>query len=404
MADLDYQIYKWEGINKHGELIKGRMGALSPEQVTIQLKHQNIDVQDLDIQPQWITKLSQSTPKTKDIVLFSRQLATMINAGVPLTRSLEIINTGVINPYFQAIIMAIHLNVSSGETFSDSLARFPKLFDQLFCNLVKSGELSGNLGLILEQLAEYLENIEVLKGRIKKALFYPIVVFSISIAVAAMLLIFIVPQFKELFDNFGKGLPMPTQIVLTASEVMMDYWFIAIAIIVMLIVAYKIFKKRSYKFQFAVDKFKLSMPIFGPLFSKAIMARVMRTLGISLGSGIPLVQGIESVVQIAGNHVYVEGLLRVRDELVSGENLSYALSGNNAFPNMVVQMISVGEESGEMEAMMYKIADYYDEQVRVMVDGLSTLIEPLMLVFLGLIIGGFVVSMYLPIFELGNAI
>jgi type IV pilus assembly protein PilC len=404
MESFEYQIYKWQGVNKHGEVIKGRMGALSPEQVTAQLAHQNIDVQEIGMQSQWLTRINQTSPKTRDIVLFSRQLSTMINAGVPLTRALEIINTGITNLYFQAIIMNVHLNVSSGETFTASLAQFPKIFDTLFCNLVKSGELSGNLGIILEQLAEYLESVEVLKGRVKKALFYPIVVLTIAIAISVLLLIFIVPQFEDLFNNFGKELPAPTRVVLAASAALAEYWLIAIGIIVVLIIAYMYFKKHSYKFQYFMDKVKLSMPIFGSLFSKAILARVMRTLGITLGSGIPLVQGIESMAKITGNHVYTESLLKVKDELISGEHLSYALSGDKAFPNMVVQMIAVGEESGEMEAMMYKISEYYDEQVKVMVDGLSTLIEPIMLVVLGVVIGGFVISMYLPIFELGNAV
>ena len=404
MAGLDYQVYRWQGINKHGEIIKGRMGALYPEQVISQLSHQNIEVKEIDIQPNWITIANRKPPKIKDIVLFSRQLATMINAGVPLLRSLEIINTGIVNNYFQALIMALHDDINSGLTFTEALSKYPKQFNLLFCNLIKSGEISGTLGVVLSELADYLENIETLKGRVKKALFYPVVVLTITLGVAVLLLTFIVPQFEELFQSFGSELPGPTQAVLNLSKAIQDYWMIFIAVAIGVIVLYKTLKRKSERFCYQIDKFKLRMPIFGSLITKAILTRVMRTLGITLGAGIPLVTGLENVAQVAGNRVFTEGLLKVRNELISGEQLTYALSGNNIFPNMVVQMISVGEESGELEAMMYKISDYYDEQVKNMVDGLSTMIEPIMLVVLGVMIGTFVLTMYMPIFELGGAI
>lgn len=404
MADFSYQVYKWQGINKHGELIKGRMGVLYAEQVTAQLAHQNIELQELEEQPNWITQLGKKPAKTKDVVLFSRQLSTMINAGVPLLRALEIINTGINNFYFQAVIMAIHENVNSGLTFAEALEKFPKLFEALFCNLVKAGEMSGTLGVVLNQLADYLEDVETLKSRVKKALFYPVTVLIITVVVGILLLAFIVPQFAELFESFGKELPGPTQVVLNLSNTITEYWMICVGALILLIVGVITLKRKSVGFQYFLDKVKLKMWIFGPLFQKAIMSRVMRTLGITLGAGIPLVQGLESVAKVADNQIYADGILRVRDELVSGEQFGYALSGNPIFPNMVVQMVSVGEESGELEIMMNKVADYYDEQVKNLVDGLSTLIEPVMLVVLGVMIGGFVLTMYLPIFELGSAI
>lgn len=404
MQSLEYQVYQWQGINKHGEIVKGRNGALNPEQVILQLSRQHIDVQDIEEQSAWLTNLNKRPPKVKDIVLFCRQLATMINAGVPLIRSLEIITTGINNYYFQAILMCMHQDINSGLSFSEALAKHPKFFNPLFCNLVKSGEVSGTLGVVLTKLAIYLENIETLKGRVKKALFYPVVVLVITLLVATLLLTFIVPQFEELFASFGSKLPGPTQAVLTLSKTVQEYWYIVIGIFILLIAIYMLLKRKSENFCDYVDNFKLKMPIFGQLITKAILSRVMGTLGITLGAGIPLVKGIENVSEVANNRIFKKGLLRVRDELVSGEQFTYALSGNNIFPNMVVQMISVGEESGELEAMMFKVSEYYDEQVKNMVEGLSTMIEPIMLVVLGLMIGAFVLTMYLPIFQLGKAI
>lgn len=396
------KVYGWKGVDKHGDIITGMLVADSMVTAESQLHSQHIELLELKEKSGLFSGKALRRVTNDDVVVFARQLATMVSAGIPLVQAIESVAIGFDNLRMRAALLAIQRDISSGGSFSEALRRHPKYFDNLFCSLVKSGEQSGTLDVVLEQIANYLEKIAILKSRMKKAMFYPITIFSVAIVIAMVLLIFIVPQFANMFKSFKAELPLPTQIILSVSNFIQDYWYIALFVLVGSIVTVVLLNKRSTDFQMYLDKLKINIFIFGPLVRKAIIARSSRTLAITLGAGIPLVDALQCAAMVSNNNIYYKAIMRVRDDVMTGKKLYLSFQTSELFPAMMVQMISVGEQSGSLEAMLNKIADYFDQQVDAIVNNISTLIEPLLLVVLGVIIGGFVISMYLPIFKIGT--
>ena len=340
----------------------------------------------------------------KDIAVFTRQLATMMSAGVPLVQSFEIIGRGHENPSMQELILAIKAEVESGSSLASSLAKHPLYFDELVCNLVNAGEQAGILETLLDKIATYKEKTEALKSKIKKALFYPTAVIVVAFIVTAILLIFVVPQFQDLFESFGADLPAFTQMVVNLSEWMQSNWWMLLLGIGGAGYGFMEAKKRSPKFAHALDHVVLKIPIIGEILTKAIIARYARTLSTMFAAGVPLVEAMESVAGAAGNLIYAEAILQMRDSVATGQQLQLAMTQSGLFPNMVIQMVAIGEESGSLDAMLSKVADFYEQEVDDAVDGLSSLIEPLIMAVLGVLVGGLVVAMYLPIFKMGSVI
>lgn len=400
--ELVYKTFTWKGTDKRGDKIKGKVISENRNTAETQLRSQHIDISELKEVSSFLAGGAKKKVKPGDVVLFMRQVSTMVSAGIPLVQALENVAIGIEHLQFRAIILSVHRDVSSGNSLADSLQKHPKLFDSLICNLIKTGEVSGTLDVILKQIADYLERMQILKGRVKKALFYPVTVFVVAITIAAMLLIFIVPQFSVLFKSFDAPLPLPTQIVISMSDTLQEYWYLFLGGFAAIIVSFLQAKKRSEPFRRKLDQFSIKVALFGSLMQKAVIARIARTLSIMLAAGIPLVDALYSVSLVTGNRIFSEAILKVREDVSAGMKMHTALGATKLFPPMLLQMVSVGEKSGSLEEMLKKAADYFDEQVNTAVDGLSTLIEPLMLILLGLIIGGFVISMYLPIFKLGT--
>jgi type IV pilus assembly protein PilC len=336
--------------------------------------------------------------------VFFRQLATMMAAGVPLVQSFEIIGRGHENAGMRKLILNIKNEVESGTSLMETLAKHPLYFDDLVVNLVGAGEQAGVLETLLDKIATYKEKTEYLKAKIKKALFYPTAVIIVAFIVTAILLIFVVPQFEQLFGSFGADLPAFTRVVVNMSEFMQEYWWLVLGIAIGSIVGLLQAKKRSRKFGRALDRMILKMPIVGPIMHKAAVARYARTLGTMFAAGVPLVEALESVAGATGNVVYSDAVLLIRDSVATGQQLQFAMSQTGLFPNMVEQMVAIGEESGALDTMLNKVADFYEQEVDDAVDALSSLLEPLIMSILGILIGGLVVAMYLPIFKMGAAI
>lgn len=400
---VDYKTYLWKGVNRRGVEVKGQLYAEAQETVEAQLQHQGIEITEIKVKPSWM-EMGGGKVKTEDIVLFTRQMSTMVVSGIPLVQALEIVAGGLESRSMQAIVMTIRNDVASGMTFAEALKKHPKHFNSLFFNLVRAGEQSGVLDTVLMQLATYTENVQVMRGRVKKALFYPVVMLVVTLAISVLLLGFVVPQFQDLFGSFGADLPFATQVVINLSNFVQHYWWLVSTIAIALGITHVMTKRRSEPYALFLDKLSLKIYLFGELNKKAIIARCMRTLSITLAAGTPLVEALDAVADVASNRVYAAGIQQVKEDVTAGQPIYLSMSTTRLFPNMVIQMVSIGEKAGELESMLTKIADFYEEQVKTLVDGLSTLIEPIMIVVLGSIIGGFVVSMYLPIFQLGTVI
>ncbi|MCT8127271.1 type II secretion system F family protein [Alishewanella sp. BS5-314] len=339
-----------------------------------------------------------------DIAVVTRQIATMLGAGVPLVQSIDLIANGSDNKSLRALMQKISIKIQAGLPLSDTLREHPKYFDDLYCDLVKSGEQSGALDKIFDRIAIYKEKAEALKSKIKKAMFYPTAVMVVAGLVTSVLLIFVVPQFAEIFSSFGAELPAFTQFVLGISELMQEYWWVVLGLVI--IAGYLTSKsyRTSLKFRTACDAMLLKAPIFGMIFNKAAVARYARTLSTTFAAGVPLIEALESAAGAAGNEIYKKAILDVRDEVSSGNQMHFAMKQTNQFPEMVVQMVSIGEESGSLDSMLAKVANIYEQEVDDAVDGLTALLEPLIMAVLGVIIGGLIVAMYLPIFQMGNII
>jgi len=397
-------IFTWTGTDKRGVKVKGQFRGGSPAAIKADLRKQGIK----PIAVRKKSTLFKATAKKKiipkDLAVFFRQLATMMSAGVPLVQSFEIIGRGHDNAGMQELLLKVKGEVESGTSLADSLAKHPLYFDDLVISLVSAGEQAGVLETLLDKIATYKEKTEYLKAKIKKAMFYPAAVIVVAIIVTAILLIFVVPQFEALFSNFGADLPAFTRVVVNLSEFMQAYWWLMFGIFGAAIFGFLQGKKRSRKFGRILDRTILKLPIIGPIMHKAAIARYARTLSTMFAAGVPLVEALQSVAGATGNVVYSDAVLMMKDSVATGQQLTFAMNQTGLFPNMVEQMVAIGEESGALDSMLSKVADFYEQEVDDAVDALSSLLEPLIMSILGVLIGGLVVAMYLPIFKMGAAI
>ena len=393
--------YVWTGSDRQGKPTGGELEISSAAEARSTLRRQGIRVKSLKkkSKPLFSQKL-----KGKDIAIATRQLAVMLNAGIPIATSYGAIAGGTDHPKIREIFTAIRTDVEGGTALSEALARFPRQFDNLYTNLVAVGERSGNLDNLMVEIANYMENLEEIKAKIKGALFYPAAVLVVGIGVSTLLLLFVVPQFEALFTGFGASLPALTAGIVAASRFVQDYWLFVFSVLAVAIVTIVMSYRRSTKFQRAVDRFSLRMPLFGNLLRKASISRYARTLATMFGSGVPLVEALTSVSGATGSSVYQDACLEIRESVSTGRSLSASMADTGLFPTMVIQMTNTGEESGSIEEMLSKAADFYESEVREMVDNMSKLIEPLMMVVLGGLVGTLVVGMYLPIFKMGSVV
>ncbi len=394
--------YAWEGKDRKGNKVRGRLLAKNENEVRADLRRQSIV--PIKIRKQQRLFSTGGSVSALDIALFSRQLATMLAAGIPLVQAFEIVGVGHEKPSMQKLILDIKLNIEGGSSLHESLAKHPIYFDDLYVNLVEAGEQAGALESLLDKVATYKEKTEALKKKIKKALFYPAAVLAVAVIVTLILLLFVIPQFEELFKGFGADLPAFTRMVIEMSRFVQDQgWWMAM-LFGGTIFFFLYFKKRSRALRHVLDRAMLKLPVVGPILVKAAIARYARTLATMFSAGVPLVEAMESVAGATGNIVYEQAVMRMRDEVATGQRLQRAMENTGLFPNMVVQMIAVGEESGSLDEMAAKVADFYELEVDTAVDGLSSLLEPLIMAFLGVLVGGLVIAMYLPIFKLGAVI
>ena len=399
-----YDVFTWEGMDKKGAKIKGETRAGSLNLAKAELRRQGIAANKVRKKAKPLFAARKKKITTKDIAVFSRQLATMMSAGVPLVQSFDIVGKGHENPSMAELIMAIKADIEGGETLANALNKHPLYFDALFCNLVKAGEAAGVLETLLHRIAEYKEKTESLKAKIKKAMFYPAAVMVVAFIVTAILLIFVVPQFAQVFSSFGGDLPAFTLFVLGISEYMQANWWLVFGIIGGTIYGIIEAKRRSRKFAAQFDKMLLHLPIIGDILHKSAISRFARTLSTMFAAGVPLVEAMESVAGATGNIVYSQAVVVMREKVATGQQLQLAMQQADLFPNMVVQMVAIGEESGSLDQMLGKVADFYEEEVDNAVDSMSSLLEPLIMAVLGVLIGGLVIAMYLPIFKLGGVV
>lgn len=393
----------WEGVDKKGRKVRGETSAVSVAYVNATLRRQGINpVKVRKKAKSLFSRKKKITPK--DVAIFTRQLSTMITAGIPIVQSFEIVGKGHENPSMQELITSIRQDVESGTNLTTALGKHPLYFDALYCNLVAAGETAGILDTILDKVATYKEKIEGIKGKIKSALFYPAAVVVVAFIITSILLIFVIPQFESLFKSFGADLPAFTLVVIGISRVFQDWWWLIFGALggTVFLVGYTY--KRSIKMQHTLDRLILKAPIVGPIVRKATIARFARTLSTMFAAGVPLIESLDSVAGASGNRVYFEGVMAIKAEVSTGMQLQAAMGNTGLFPNMVVQMVAIGEESGELDAMLSKVADFYEREVDDSVAALSSLLEPIIMAFLGIVVGGLVIAMYLPIFKLAAAI
>jgi type IV pilus assembly protein PilC len=394
--------FTWEGTDRAGKKVKGKVVSTTEAAVRSELRRQGVVATRVRKQSSLFQSKGKVTPA--DISIFSRQLATMMSAGIPLVQSFDIIGAGHENPAMQKLILAIKSDVEGGSALAVALAKHPLYFDDLYVNLVTAGEQAGALETLLDKIATYKEKTEAIKKKVKKALFYPAAVIVVAFIVTAILLIYVIPEFESLFQGFGADLPAFTRLVIDISKFVRDQgWMIAIAIIGG-VAAFIYFKKRSRTFQHFLDRAILRVPIIGPILNKSAIARYARTLSTTFAAGVPLVEALGSVAGATGNIVYESAVLRMRDEVATGTRLQRAMENTDLFPNMVNQMVAVGEESGSLDDMSAKVADFYEEEVDNAVDSMSSLLEPLIMAILGVLVGGLVIAMYLPIFKMGAVV
>ena len=390
-------VFAWEGKDKSGKTVKGELKAGGEAIVNVTLRRQGIIVTK-------VKKKSYASGKAitdKDISLFTRQLATMMKAGVPLLQSFDIVGKGHANPSVSKLVMELRSDIETGTSLNNAFRKFPLYFDPLFCNLVGAGEQAGILEDLLTRLAIYKEKTLAIKAKIKSAMFYPVSILAVAFVVTAVIMIFVVPAFKEVFKSFGADLPAPTIFVMGISDFFVKYWYAIFGLIFGSIYLFFHMWRRSLNMQRFMDRLLLQVPIFGPVVRKATIARWTRTLSTMFAAGVPLVEALDSVGGAAGNAVYLDATRKIQSEVSSGTSLTAAMQNAEVFPNMVTQMVSIGEESGALDGMLSKVADFFEDEVDEAVASLSSLMEPLIMVILGVIIGGLVVAMYLPIFNLG---
>ena len=399
-SDVKEHTFLWEGVDRNNRQVRGETKAASETVVTSNLRRQGIR----------ITKIKRQTFRggrrvsEKDVTFFTRQLATMLKAGVPLLQSFEIVARGHGNARFSRLMMEVKGRIEAGSSLAAAFRQYPAHFDNLYCNLVAAGESSGMIDAILDRLATYKEKILALKSKIKSALFYPSAVVTVAIIVVWVIMIFVIPAFKDVFSSFGASLPAPTQLVIDISDFVVAWWWAAFLAIGGGIFGLSVLVKRSDTMRYSFDRLLLKFPVIGDILEKATIARWTRTLATMFAAGVPLVESLDAVAGAAGNAVYQNATRRIQTEVSTGTSLTNAMMGTQLFPNMVLQMVQIGEESGSLDAMLTKIADFYEREVDDAVAALSSLLEPLIIVFLGVVVGGLVVAMYLPIFKLGAVV
>ena len=393
-------VYEWEGKDRNGKQVRGEMRAAGENQVQAALRRQGVLISKIKKR----RMRSGKSIKPKDIAIFTRQLATMMKAGVPLLQAFDIVGRGNANPSVAKLLNDIRTDVETGTSLSAAFRKFPKYFDNLYCNLVEAGEAAGILEELLDRLATYMEKTEAIKSKIKSALMYPASVVVVAFVVVAVIMIFVIPAFKQVFSSFGADLPAPTLIVMAISEVFVSYWWLIFSVIGGGIYFFMQAWRRNERVQRVMDRLLLRVPIFGTLIEKSCVARWTRTLATMFAAGVPLVEALDSVGGASGNTVYSDATVKIQQEVSTGTSLTAAMTNANLFPSMVLQMTAIGEESGSIDHMLGKAADFYEAEVDDMVAGLSSLMEPIIIVFLGVLIGGIVVSMYLPIFKLGQVV
>jgi type IV pilus assembly protein PilC len=397
-------IFVWEGTDKRGTVMKGEQPAKNVNLVRAELRRQGITPKVVKLKPKPLFGSTGKRITPLEIAVFSRQLATMMKSGVPIVGSLEIIGSGHKNPTFKKLVNSVRTDLEGGSSLYEAMSKHPVQFDELYRNLVRAGESAGVLETVLDTVATYKENLEALKGKIKKAMFYPIAVLAVALIVSAILLIFVVPQFKEVFKSFGADLPAFTLMIVALSEFMISWWWLMLLTLVGAGVGFVMAKKRSLAFSHFLDRMSLKLPVVGQILHNSSIARFARTLAVTFKAGVPLVEALDTVAGATGNTVYEKAVNRIRDDVSVGYQVNMAMKQVNLFPHMVIQMTAIGEEAGALDTMLFKLADFYEQEVNNAVDALSSLLEPMIMVVLGVLIGGLVIGMYLPIFKLGAVV
>ena len=397
-------VYEWTALDKRGVKMKGEMQGRNASLVKAELRRQGMNPQAVKEKPKPLFGAAGSRVKPRDVAIFSRQIATMMAAGVPMVQAFDIIASGQKNPRLKTILTDVKNAIEGGSSLHEALALYPVQFDELYRNLVHAGESAGVLDTVLDTVATYKERMESIKAKIKKALLYPIMVLVVAGLVTMILLLFVVPVFEQTFKDAGAELPVPTQIVVSASRFMQSYWWVVVGGIVGGIFAIIFAKKRSTKFAHFLERMSLKLPVIGNVLRLSAIARFARTLGVTFHAGVPLVEALEAVSGATGSVIYGEAVLQMRDDIAVGHQLQLSMRQTGLFPNMVVQMTAIGEESGSLDHMLFKVAEFYEEEVSNAVDNLATLLEPLIMVILGAIVGGMVISLYLPIFKLAGTV
>jgi type IV pilus assembly protein PilC len=398
------ETFVWQGTDKRGTVMKGEQQAKNANLLRAELRRQGITPTVVKLKGKPLFGSAGRKISAKEIAVFARQLATMMKSGVPIVQALEIIAGGQKNPKMGQMVEGLRNDIAGGSSIYEAMSKYPVQFDELFRNLVRAGEGAGVLETVLDTIATYKENTETLKGKIKKALFYPTMVIAVAIIVSAVLLIFVVPQFEEVFKNFGAELPAFTQIIVNMSRFMVSWWWLFLLVVVGAIVSAIYFFKRSPRFQHFVDRMILKTPIIGQIMHNASVARFARTLATTFKAGVPLVEALDTVAGATGNSVYEQAVHRIKNDVSVGYQVNMAMRQVNLFPHMVVQMTAIGEEAGALDTMLFKVAEFYEQEVNNAVDALASLIEPMIMVFIGVVVGGMVIGMYLPIFKLAAVV
>ncbi len=403
-STTELQPFVWEGTDKRGVKMKGEQPAKNANLLRAELRRMGITPNVVKLKPKPLFGSAGKTISAKDIAFFSRQMATMMKSGVPIVGALDIIASGHKNPRMKKMVDNIRTDIEGGSSLYEAISKHPVQFDELYRNLVRAGEGAGVLETVLETVANYKENIEALKGKIKKALFYPIMVFAVALLVSGILLVWVVPQFEDVFKGFGAELPAFTQMIVNLSKFMVSWWWLILIVLIGGIFGFLAGYKRSPAMQHGLDRVILKIPVIGQLMHNSAIARFARTTAVTFKAGVPLVEALSIVAGATGNKVYEEAVLRMRDDVSVGFPVNMAMKQTNLFPHMVIQMTAIGEEAGALDAMLFKVAEYFEQEVNNAVDALSSLLEPIVMVVIGTIVGGMVIGMYLPIFKLASVV